>query len=597
MNITTILNKTYGYQHFRGQQEAIINNVIAKNNSFVLMPTGGGKSLCYQVPALVMDGTAIIISPLISLMHDQVESLKQLGIKAAAINSNMSYDHISSTSEAILNNEIKMVYVAPERLLMESFLQILSKSKISLFAIDEAHCVSQWGHDFRPDYVKLSILAEKFPQIPRLALTATADTPTRQDILEKLNLQNAEIFIDGFDRPNIYYEIAPRRNAKQQILDFLSNHKNESGIIYCSSRNKVEDMAEWLKTQRISALTYHAGMNAETRKKNQDRFLKEENIIMVATVAFGMGIDKPDVRFVIHANIPKNIEAYYQEIGRAGRDGLPADALMIYSAQDAILQRNFIEESQGNENRKRIEHQKLNNLLALCETTNCRREVILKYFGDECKKCGNCDNCQNKPEIFDGTIAAQKALSCIHRTKEIFGVNYLIDVLLGKTNERIKNFNHDQLSVFNIGSEFSKTEWQEIFRQLIAHNLVKVDIAGHGGLSISKDGWAFLKEKKSIDFRKKPEIKKEKKAKEARKSIVLSNEADKELFDLLRQKRFELAKAQNLPPYMIFHDKTLIEMASVKPKTLEEMTKISGVGENKIKRYGTEFLRTIERAL
>ncbi len=594
-----ILNKIYGYKKFRGQQEAVINNVLAGKHSFVLMPTGGGKSLCYQIPALCMDGVAIVVSPLIALMQDQVEALRQLGVKAEAINSNMSFSHVNQVISDILNNEIKMVYVAPERLLNENFLQVLAKAKISLFAIDEAHCVSQWGHDFRPDYVKLATLVEKFPNIPRIALTATADTPTRKDIIEKLQLQNSKIFIDSFNRPNIYYEILPKNNARAQILKFINNnHKNNSGIIYCSSRTKVEETATWLQEQGFKALPYHAGMPAKQRSQNQDRFLKEEEIIMVATIAFGMGIDKPDVRFVIHLTIPKNIESYYQETGRAGRDGLSSDSLMIYSMADAAIYRNFIEESTSNDNQKRIEHQKLNSLLGLCETVKCRRKVILEYFGDRCEKCDNCDNCKNKPEVFDGTIAAQKALSCIYRTGEMFGVNYLIDVLLGKIDDRIKSFNHDKISTFGIGKEFSKVEWQEIFRQLVAQNLVKVDVAGHGGLSITSDGREFLKEKKSIFLRKKQEViksNKKEKSKEAKTKIIVElEESSQNLFEALRKKRLDLAKLQNIPPYLIFHDKTLIEMAQLKPKNREELSKITGVGENKMQRYGDDFLRVIK---
>ncbi len=591
-----ILNRIYGYPEFRGQQEKIISEVIARKNAFVLMPTGGGKSLCYQIPALCLDGVAIIISPLIALMQDQVDTLKEMGIAAAAINSGISFNEISQTTNQMQNNQIKMVYVAPERLLNEGFMRVLENTKISLFAIDEAHCVSQWGHDFRPDYVKLSILAEKFPEVPRIALTATADVPTRKDIIEKLHLQNGKIFIDGFNRPNIYYEIIPQNNARNQLLKFLEEHKNDSGIIYCMSRNKVEDVAQFLQNQGFKALPYHAGMTAENRQKNQTKFLYEDKIIMVATIAFGMGIDKPDVRFVVHMNIPKNIEAYYQETGRAGRDQLPAEAVMIYNASDAANYRNFIEESKALENQKRIEHQKLNALLGLCEAVTCRRQIILEYFGDKSGPCGNCDNCKNSPETFDATVAAQKALSCIYRTNEIFGANYIIDVLLGKEDERIKNFNHDKLSTFGIGKDFSKVEWNLIIRQLIAQNFIKVDIAGHGGLSITKEGREFLKDKKTLQLRKFNKPNKEKKAKELKKGkevLELSSENEESLFEKLRLKRLELAKSQNLPPYIIFHDKTLIEMVKSKPKTLEELGKLSGVGETKLKKYGKEFLRIV----
>lgn len=592
-----ILNRIYGYPEFRGQQEEIISEVIYGKSAFVLMPTGGGKSLCYQIPALCLDGVAIIISPLIALMQDQVSALQEMGIKAEAINSSASFDKISNIVNAMQNNQIKMVYVAPERLLNESFLQVLENTPISLFAIDEAHCVSQWGHDFRPDYVRLSFLAQKFPNVPRIALTATADAPTRKDIIEKLNLKNSKTFIDGFDRPNIYYEIAAQNNGRQQLLKFLNEHKYQSGIVYCMSRSKVEDTAAFLRQEGFKALPYHAGMANPDRQKNQTRFLQEDNIIMVATIAFGMGIDKPDVRFVVHMNIPKNIEAYYQETGRAGRDQLPAETLMIYNAGDAATYRSFIEDSNSPENQKRIEHQKLNALLGLCEAVTCRRQIILEYFGDKSGPCGNCDNCKNKPESFDGTIAAQKALSCIYRSGERFGANYLIDILLGKDDARIKNFNHHNLSTFGIGKEFNRVEWQAIFRQLIAQNFIKVDIAGHGGLSMTKEGRDFLKDKKTLQLRKVEKITKatkEKKSKESKKEILeLSDDKEKNLFEQLRSKRTEIAKSQNLPPYIIFHDKTLVEITKLQPKSLEELGKISGVGEMKLKKYGKEFLRIV----
>lgn len=589
-----ILQKVYGYDSFRGSQQEIIEYVTNGGSAFVLMPTGGGKSLCYQIPSLCRNGVGVIISPLIALMQDQVDALKQLGIKAAAINSNISLADIQKTKSQIRNGEIDMVYVAPERLLMDDFMALLAESPITLFAIDEAHCVSQWGHDFRPHYTQLSQLAEKFPHIPRIALTATADAPTRKDIIEKLHLNNGRVFIAGFDRPNIYYSIIVKDSPKQQALKFIKeNHAGNSGIIYCLSRQAVEDMAEWLSGQGYNALPYHAGLTAEVRAKNQDRFLREENIIMVATIAFGMGIDKPDVRFVVHMSIPKNIEAYYQETGRAGRDGLPAEAMMIYGMNDAAMQRNFIESGNAPENQKRIEHQKLNALLGLCEAASCRRQIMLSYFGDSAKPCGNCDSCLNPGETFDGTTAAQKAISAVYRTGQRFGVVYVINVLMGSADERMQNFGHDKLGVFNIGNEFNKQEWQSIFRQLVAQNLLSVAITEHGGIKITQQGMAFLKAKETIRLRK--YVGKAKtKTKVASRMQEFSGETEQKLFEALKAARFSISKEQNVPPYIIFHDKTLRDMAIIKPASLEAMSYISGVGESKIKRYGEVFLKVIQ---
>ncbi len=594
---TQILKKIFGYDNFRGQQEEIIEHIIGGKSALVLMPTGGGKSLCYQVPALCLDGLTIVVSPLIALMQDQVAALKELGVKAAAINSSISPKDIYATKNLIKNNELDLLYVAPERLLSVDFMCFLSEIKIALFAIDEAHCVSQWGHDFRPVYTELKILSTNFPGVPRLALTATADVPTRKDIIDKLNLENEKVFIASFDRPNINYTICESNNSKKQLLEFIKeNHKKDSGIIYCISRKKVEDNAKWLKDEGFNVLPYHAGMDNKLREKNLTKFLLDDAIIMVATIAFGMGINKPDVRFVAHLNIPKNIEAYYQETGRAGRDGLPANAWMAYNLSDVIMQRSFIDEGNAPEKQKQIEIEKLNALLGLCEASTCRRQILLNYFGDACEPCGNCDSCLNPPESFDGTIAAQKALSTVYRTEQRFGVGYLVDVLTGKIDERIKNFRHDQLSVYGIGKEFGKQEWQAIFRQLVAMNFLKVDVAGHGGLHITTAGHKFLREKEKINLRKITMIaasaKKEKTGK-SKTPTTLTGEDDNDMFDKLKAKRLEIAKSQNLPPYIIFHDRSLLEMIKIKPKTLDDMRQISGVGEAKLKTYGKIFLKEL----
>ena len=589
-----LLRRIYGYDSFRGQQAEIIDYVIAGGSAFVLMPTGSGKSLCYQIPALCRKGVAIIVSPLIALMQDQVAALTQLGIRAAAIHSNMPPESVAQAKAAIRKGDIDLAYVAPERLLTEDFLELLAQSHVALFAIDEAHCVSQWGHDFRPHYTQLSLLAERFPRVPRIALTATADAPTRKDIVERLGLAQGRNFLGGFDRPNIRYRITVRDNAKQQLLDFITGeHAGESGIVYCFSRVLTDETAKWLRAKGLKALPYHAGMSAEDRARNQEKFQREDDVIMVATVAFGMGIDKPDVRFVAHMSIPRNIEAYYQETGRAGRDGLPAEALMIYGVNDAAQQRNFIHTSNAPEMQKRIEHNKLNALLGLCEATRCRRQVMLEYFGDSAGPCGNCDTCLAPPVGFDGLVAAQKALSCVHRTGQRFGVSYLTDVLMGEVDDRIRGFGHDTQSTFGIGKEYGKQEWQSIFRQLVAQNLLMVDIAEHGGLKITEEGRRFLKEKYPLQLRR-HEGKRPKGKKTVRKPVpAFADVAQEAMFTALKERRMELARAQNLPPYVIFHDKTLREFARLRPLSPADMLEVAGVGETKMQRYGAAFLEVI----
>lgn len=585
----------YGYDQFRGQQADIIKHVVNGGNAFVLMPTGSGKSLCYQIPALCREGVGVIISPLIALMQDQITALDQLGISAGAINSAMSYNQVLEIKQKLQNNELDLLYVAPERLVMEEFLEMLDNTRVALFAIDEAHCVSQWGHDFRPDYTALSLLAKRYEKIPRIALTATADKPTRKDIVGRLVLERGKTFIDGFDRPNIHYAILERNNPKKQVFDFITNnHREDSGIIYCISRKKVEDVATWLQGKGINALPYHAGLTPRVRSQNQDRFLREDNIIIVATIAFGMGIDKPDVRYVVHMNIPKSIEAYYQETGRAGRDGLPSNAYMIYGMDDAAMQRNWIENSEAPEIQKRIEHQKINALLGLCEAAICRRQILLEYFADSCEPCGNCDTCDTKPETFDGTISAQMALSAVFRTGQRFGMIYVIDVLMGKEDDRIKRFGHDQQSTYGIGKEFSKIEWQNIFRQLVSQNLLMVDVNEHNGIKITEKGFQFLKEKDTISFRKlteKQKVKRERKVKKI--GISLNNDTDQNLYENLRITRQQLAKKRRVPAYVIFNDKTLAELAQVKPQNLDEMLDISGIGAAKLKKFGQALLDVI----
>ena len=588
------LRNTFGYADFRLQQGEIIQTLIHAGDAIVLMPTGGGKSLCYQIPSLVRKGTGIVISPLIALMHDQVFALQQLGINAAYLNSTMDAQTTRQTETDLINGKLDMLYVAPERLTTNGFLSLLRRTEISLFAIDEAHCVSQWGHDFRPDYIQLSVLHEQFPDIPRIALTATADKRTRAEIKLRLALDNASEYISSFDRPNICYRITETQgNARSELLRFMQNeHENDSGIVYCLSRKKVESVALWLAEKGFTALPYHAGLANTIREKNQQRFLNEDAVIIVATIAFGMGIDKPDVRFVAHLNLPKSMEAYYQETGRAGRDGMPADAWMSYGLQDVITLKQMMATSTAAEQYKRIEQHKLETMLGFTEITGCRRQALLDYFDEELKQpCGNCDNCLTPAETWDASIAAQKALSCVHRTGQRFGVNYLVDVLTGKDNKRIQQFGHNNLSVFGIGKEYDTKQWRNIFRQLISRNLLSVDMEGHGSLRLSEQCRSVLRGKQTLLLRK--ESKRAKSSRKGRKSYRTDKTSNNRLWEALRDCRKKLAEENNVPPFVIFHDATLAEMMERQPASMEQFLRLNGVGQSKLEKYANVFLKVI----
>ena len=603
-NATHILQTTFGYPHFRNQQQAIVEHVIAGNDALVLMPTGGGKSLCYQIPALARDGLAIVVSPLIALMQDQVDALQQLDVKAAFLNSSLSAEDNASITSKVLSGDIKILYVAPERLTVSSFLRLLddvnSHIGLALFAIDEAHCVSQWGHDFRPEYRQLTVLHERFPTVPRIALTATADGPTRTEIISQLALENAQQFIASFDRPNIRYHVTIKDNARQQLLTFLEReHPDDAGIIYCLSRKKVEDTAAWLADKGWDALPYHAGLSAQTREQNQRRFLREESIIMVATIAFGMGIDKPNVRFVAHMDLPKSMEGYYQETGRAGRDGLPANAWLAYGMGDVVSMRQLLESGDASQERKRLESIKLNALLGFCESTGCRHQSILRYFGeDHPGHCGQCDNCISPVDTWLATEAAQMALSCVFRTGQRFGAGHLIDVLMGKSTPQIERFNHDKVSTYGIGKAFSQSQWNSVYRQLTAAGYLEADIAAYGGLKLTETARPILKGEQAIWLRRDatPEKRSSKAERSARLKEAFAGANDDPVWLALKAKRMELAKEQGVPPYVIFHDATLIEILNQKPQDLNAMGQISGVGQAKLERYGAAFLEVIAEA-
>jgi ATP-dependent DNA helicase RecQ len=589
----TILQDTFGYEAFRAPQAEVIDTLVRGGDALLLMSTGGGKSLCYQIPAMIRPGCGIVVSPLIALMQDQVAALKQLGIKASFLNSTLTQDEITAIEACLRRGELDLLYVAPERLTQPRTLALLKSVTISLFAIDEAHCVSQWGHDFRVDYLALNLLHEEFPSVPRVALTATADARTRQEIVKNLALSNAEEFVVGFDRPNIQYRINLKTNPRNQLLQFLkTEHAKDAGIVYCLSRKKTQDTAAWLQQQGFKALAYHAGLPAETRAEHQRRFLAEEGVIVVATIAFGMGIDKPDVRFVAHLDLPKTIEAYYQETGRAGRDGNAATAWMVYGFQDVTKLRQMLDSAQGDEQHKRVEQIKLNAMLGFCELTTCRRHALLAYFDEAAaEQCGNCDTCLTPVETWDGTEAAQKALSVIYRTDQRFGVSHLVDVLLGKASDKISQFGHDQLSLYGIGQEHSAQAWQSVFRQLVAAGHVVADPERFGGLALTEKCRPLLKGQDSIAFRLDPVQKTSKKLSKA----PLPDDIDVGIWEALRAHRRELAEVQGVPPYVIFHDSTLQAMAEQMPSSLAEFGALPGVGERKLEKYGDGFLQVIRQ--
>jgi len=588
-----VLRDVFGHKSFRGLQADVVNHVVDGGDAVVLFPTGAGKSMCYQIPAICRPGVGIVISPLIALMRDQVEALRQAGVSAAALNSSLTPEESAEVRSQLRRGELDLLYVAPERVATPGFANMLSGIDIALCAIDEAHCVSQWGHDFRPEYRELTRLTELFPGVPRIALTATADPTTREDIIERLGLETAEVFTTSFDRPNISYSIVERDKAREQLLTFLAAHKGSSGIVYCLSRAKVEDTADWLNGKGIPALPYHAGLSAERRNANQDAFLKEENVCIVATVAFGMGIDKPDVRYVAHMDLPSSIEAYYQETGRAGRDGQPADAWMSYGMADVVQRRRMIDEGNAPDEVKRLEHGKLNALLGVCETAECRRKAILSHFGEAYPgNCGNCDTCRSPVETWDGTEAAIKALAAVYRTGMRFGAAHVIDVLMGKSTEKVERFGHHQQAVFGQGRDLDARSWQSVIRQLTASGLIVVDHAAHGALTLGEGARAVFRHERPVILRKD----RPKKATDMRRQLanaVQLPEPAMSVFNALREERLRIAKQQGVPPYVIFHDATLKAMALATPRHPHDMLNLPGVGQAKLDRYGDAFLAVL----
>lgn len=591
----SILKNTFGYDDFRGQQADIISQVIAGEDVLVLMPTGGGKSLCYQIPALVRQGVGVVISPLIALMQNQVDALAQLGLNARFLNSTLTSAQVVDIEQQLLKGHIDMLYIAPERLIQSRTLSLFSKLKISLFAIDEAHCVSQWGHDFRSDYLHLDLLAKQFPSVPRMALTATANEQTKQEIISRLQLEKAKKYVSGFDRPNIQYRISHKDNVKKQLLNFIKNcHENDSGIIYCLSRKRVESFADYLSQQGFTALPYHAGLSPDIRELHQKRFLREDNIIIVATIAFGMGIDKPDVRFVAHIDLPKSIEAYYQETGRAGRDGLPSTAWMIYGLQDVVFLKKMMQESQGDQQFKQAERNKLDAILGMCEVTSCRRKVLLNYFNEQASgHCGNCDNCLNPVETWDGAVAAQKALSTVYRSEQRFGVIHLIDILVGANTQKIKQFGHQNLSTFGIGKELDANTWRSVFRQLVVRGYLSVDVDNYGALKLCDSCRPLLNGQQGLELRKDVSQVIALGKTKAKKQKVAIEEFDMPLWIKLKTCRKRLADENNVPAFVVFSDATLQEMLTRQPQNKQQMLAISGVGITKFERFGIHFLNVL----
>ncbi|EXI75635.1 MAG TPA: DNA helicase RecQ [Candidatus Accumulibacter phosphatis] len=603
-----VLSRVFGYPAFRGQQEEIVDQLVAGGDALVLMPTGGGKSLCYQIPALLRSGVGVVVSPLIALMQDQVDALRQVGVRAAFLNSSLDYRALADTERSLLAGELDLVYVAPERLLGERFMglleQLVARQRVALFAIDEAHCVSQWGHDFRPEYIQLSELHQRFPGVPRIALTATADQLTRQEIISRLHLEQAGLFVSSFDRPNIRYLIVERDNPRKQLLAFLGRHRGEAGIVYCLSRRKVDETAAWLLAQGIAALPYHAGLGAGDRQRHQQSFLRDDGVVMVATIAFGMGIDKPDVRFVAHLDLPKSIEAYYQETGRGGRDGDAAEAWMTYGLNDVVIHRQMIENSAAASEQKRVERQKLDSMLAYCESATCRRVVLLNYFGEDALPCGNCDVCLDPPQVWDGTVAAQKVLSAALRTGQRFGAGHLIDILRGKATDKVQQFGHDRLPTFGVGGELDEMGWRSVLRQLLAAGILEADAAAYGALKLTDGARPVLRGEAALMLRRRLEAAR---SGAARGSAARGRSAVRAVADApsqrsqqqsplvarLRQWRSEKAREQGVPAYVILHDRTLLEIAALLPDSPQALLAVPGIGLAKVQRYGDELLALV----